>query len=129
MNKHKCRTWAASNPFIAIKVTANSPKVNVRCALSNNPIVGRYFVENETVNRQNYHQMFKNEFYPILQRKGFNNKINFQEDGMPSHFFKEVRPRLNEKFNGKWIGSDDSVSWAVYSTDLMILDYFSMQIH
>ena len=59
--------------------------------------------KNETVNRQDYLQMLKNYFYPTMRRKGFNNKMIFQQDGAPPHFSK-VREWLNEKFNGGRIG-------------------------
>ena len=44
--------------------------------------------KNETVNRQNYLQMIKNYFYLTMQRKRFNNKMIFQQDGTPPHFSK-----------------------------------------
>ena len=42
--------------------------------------------KNETVNRQNYLQMLKNYFYPIMQRKRLNNNKIFQQDGAPLNF-------------------------------------------
>ena len=39
-------------------------------------IIGPYFFfKDETVDRQNYLQMLNNYFYPIMQRKGLNNKM------------------------------------------------------
>ena len=91
VNKHNCRTWAATNPFTTIEAAMNSPKVNVWCTMSNKQIISRYFFEDETVNRQNYLQILKNYFYPIIQRQRFNNKMIFQQEGAPPHFAIEVR--------------------------------------
>ena len=82
------------------------------------------FVEDETVNRQNYLQMLKNYFYPIMQRKRLNNQMILQQDGSLSHFSKEVRQWLNEKFNGRWIDRDGPISWTLRSPDLASLDFF-----
>ena len=67
--------------------------------------------------------MLKNYFYPTMRRKRLNNKMIFQQDGVPSHFSK-VRTWLNEKFNGRWIGRGGSISWAPCSPDSMSLDFF-----
>ena len=124
MNKHNCRTWTATNPFISIEAAMNSPKVNVWFTMSNKQIIGPYFFEDETVNRQNYLQILKNYFYPIMQRQRLNNKMIFQQDDTPPHFSKEVRAWLNEKFNGRWIGRSGPISWAPRSPDLTSLDFF-----
>ena len=83
--------------------------------------------KNETVIRQNYLQMLKSYFYPTMQRKRLNNKMIFQQDSAPPHFSK-VRTWLNEKFNGRWIGQDSSISWASHSPDSTPLDFFSIEI-
>ncbi|CAF1240464.1 unnamed protein product [Didymodactylos carnosus] len=124
VNKHNCRIWTPTNPFITIESAMKSPKVNVWCAMSNKQIIGPYFFEDETANRQNYLQMLKNYFFPIMQRKRLHNKMIFQQDGAPPHFSKEVRAWLNDKFNGRWIGRDDPISWAPRSPDLTPLDFF-----
>ena len=97
--------------------------------MSNKQIIGLYFFEDETVNRQCYLQMLKNDFYPIMQRKRLNTKMIFRQDGVPPHFSKEVRAWLNEKLNGGWIGRGGPISWAPRSPDLKPLDFFSMGIH
>ena len=124
MNKYNCRNRAATNPFTTIEAALNSPKVNVWCAMSNKQIIGPYFFEDETVNRQNYLRILKNYFYPTMQRRRLNNKMIFQQDGAPPHFSKEVHAWLNEKFNGRWIGRGGPISWAPRSPDLTPLDFF-----
>ena len=79
--------------------------------------------KNETVNRQNHLQMLKSHFYLTMQRKRLNNKMIFQQDGVPPHF-STVRTWLNEKFNGRWIGRSGSISWALRSPDPTPLDFF-----
>ena len=78
MNKHNCRTWAATNLFTTVEAAMNSPKVYVWCAMSNKQIIGPDLFKDETVNRQNYLQILKYYFYPIMQRKTLNNKMIFQ---------------------------------------------------
>ena len=102
----------------------NSPKVNVWFTTSNKQIIGPYFFADETVNRQNYLQILKNYFYPIIQRQRLNNKMIFQQDDTPPHFSNEVRAWLNEKFNGRWIGRSGPISWTPRSPDLTPLDFF-----
>ena len=46
-----------------------------------------------------------------------------QQDGAPSYFSKEARTWLNEKFNGRWIGRGDPISWAAHPPDLTPLDF------
>ena len=92
--------------------------------MSNKQIVGVYFFQDKTVNRQNYSQMLKNYFDSIMQRKILNNKMIFQQYGAPPHFPTEARTWLNEKFNGRWIGRGGPISWPRRSPDLTPLDFF-----
>lgn len=124
VNKHNCRIWAASNPFVTVEAAMNSPKINVWCAMSNNQIIGPYFFEEDTINHQNYLNLLENYFYPILQKKRLHKKITFQQDSAPAHFSKEVRECLNENFNDRWIGRGGPISWAPRSPDLTPLDFY-----
>ena len=83
------------------------------------------FVEDEIVNRQNYLQILKNYFYPIMQRTRINNKMIFQQDGASFHFSTEVCTWFNEEFNGMSISRGAPISWAACSRDLTSLDLFS----
>ena len=58
-----------------------------------------------------------------MQRQRLNDKMIFQQDGVPPQFSKEVRAWLNEKFNGRWISRGGPISWAPRSPDLMPLDF------
>jgi hypothetical protein len=124
VNKHNCRIWSPNNTFTTIEHAMHSAKINVWCAMSNKQIIGPYFFDDETVNGRHYLDMLKDYFYPIMQRKRIHNKIIFQQDGVPAHFFKQVREWLNEKFDGRWIGRGGPISWAPRSPDLTPLDFF-----
>ena len=124
VNKHNCRIWAESNPFVTIDIARNSPKINVWCAMSSEEIVGPFFFEEDTVNQENYSNMLENYLYPILQRKRLTKRIFFQQDGAPAHFSKQVRAWLSQKFNNRWIGRGGPISWAPRSPDLTPLDFF-----
>jgi hypothetical protein len=124
VNKHNCRIWTPTNPFISIETAMNTAKVNVWCAMSSKQIIGPYFFEDETVNKQNYLNMLQNYFYPIMQRKRLHKKMIFQQDGAPAHFSKDVRSWLDEKFDDRWIGRGGPISWAPRSPDLTPLNFF-----
>lgn len=124
VNKHNCRIWSPSNPFITIEDAMNSAKVNVWCAMSNKQIIGPYFFEEKTINQHNYLDMLQNYFYPIMQRKRLHKTMIFQQDGAPAHFSKNVRSWLDEKFDSRWIGRGGPISWAPRSPDLTPLDFF-----
>ncbi len=124
VNKHNCRIWAETNPYVTIDVPINSPKVTVWCAMSSKEIIGPFFFDEQTVNQQNYLHMLENYFQPILQRKRLMKKILFQQDGAPAHFSKTVRAWLNKKFDDRWIGRGGPISWAPRSPDLTPLDFF-----
>ena len=65
VNKHNCRIWRETNPFITIDVAMNSPKIIVWCAMSSEEIVGPFFFDEDTVNHENYFDMLEDYFYPI----------------------------------------------------------------
>ena len=68
--------------------------------------------------------MLNNYFYLILKRKRLNDKMIFQQDGVPSHFSKDICTWFYEKFSGRWIGGGSPISWAARSADLTPLDIF-----
>ena len=51
------------------------------------------------------------------------------QDEIPPHSSKEIRIWLNEKFNGRWIGTDGPISWVLRCSDFIQLDFFTMGIH
>ena len=82
-----------------------------------------FFVDS-TVDADNYLEMLKSYFFPILQKKRLTKQIIFQQDGAPPHYSLEVRNWLNEKFPGKWTGRRGPIEWAPRSPDLTPLDFF-----
>jgi hypothetical protein len=126
VNKHNCRFWSSSNQFVTVGEAMNSAKINVWCAMSSKQIIGPFFFDGETVNKDDYLDMLEDFFFPIIQRKRLHNNIYFQQDGSPIHFSKQVRTWLDEKFDGRWIGRGGPISWAPRSPDLTPLDIFFM---
>ena len=74
VNKHNCRIWAPTNPYVTIEAAMHSAKINVWCA---------------TVNQQNYLALLKDYVYPILKRKRIEKRVLFQQDGASPHFSKD----------------------------------------
>jgi hypothetical protein len=124
VNKHNCRFWSSSNQFVTVEEAMHSPKINVWCAMSSKQIIGPFFFDGETVNKDGYLDMLEHFFYPIIQRKRLHRSIYFQQDGSPVHFSKQVRAWLDEKFDGRWVGRGGPISWAPRSPDLTPLDFF-----
>jgi hypothetical protein len=67
VNKHNCRLWSESNPFITAEVAMNSPKLTIWCAMFSSEIIGPFFFEESTVDSEDYLNMLKNFFYLFLQ--------------------------------------------------------------
>jgi hypothetical protein len=124
VNKHNCRFWSSSNQFVTVEEAMNSAKVNVWCAMSSKQIIGPFFFDHDTVNKDDYLNMLKSFFHPIIRRQKLDKKIYFQQDGAPIHFSKEVRAWLDEQFCERWVGRGGSISWAPRSPDLTPLDFY-----
>jgi hypothetical protein len=124
VNKQNCRIWGYEKPLEVWPLPLHSPKINVWCAISANCIIGPYFFEEETVTGENYLEMLKEFFHPILIRKRIVRRVIFQQDGAPPHYAKAVRAWLNKHFPGKWIGRRGAIEWAPRSPDLTPCDFF-----
>ena len=124
VHKQNCQIWGLEKPNIVHQYEDHSPKINVWCAMSSECIIGPFFFEESTINGQNYLEMLKKFFYPIIARKRIVSRMYFQQDGAPAHFSSDVRAWLDEKFTGRWIGRRGSIEWAARSPDLTPLDFF-----
>ena len=91
INKYNCRLWAETNPFVTIDVAMN---LTAWCAMSNEEIIGPFFVDEDTVNQENHFDMLENYLYPIFQRKRLTKRIFFQQNGWLVHLSKWVRAVL-----------------------------------
>ena len=69
VHKQNCRKWGYENQHEVQEVPLHSLKVNVWCAMSSKCIIGPYFFDDKNVNSENYLEMLKEYFHPILVKK------------------------------------------------------------
>ena len=124
INKHNIGYWSQTNPHVAIETVMSSPELNVWCGISKNKLLGLYFFEDDTVNRENYLLMLEISFIPEIRKLYKPRSIVFQQDGASRHFSIDVRRYLDNHFPGRWIGRGGSIRWAPRSADLTPLDFF-----
>ena len=121
VHRHNVRIWARENPRAFQEYDPNSPKINVWCGLTIDRVIGPYFFEGQTVNKEAYLNMLQTFAYPILTPI---DGIIFQQDGSPVHWARIVRQSLNQTFPERWIGRDGPTAWPARSPDITPLDFF-----
>lgn len=119
INRHNCCYWAYSNPQIQIPVPNSKDGVMVWCGVTSDGIIGPYFFD-ETVTGESYLNMLKDFLWPKVKYQ----RMYFQQDGAPPHYWLVARNWLDEKFNGRWIGRRGPIEWPARSPDLTPPDFF-----
>ncbi|KAJ4449634.1 hypothetical protein ANN_01038 [Periplaneta americana] len=119
VHRHNCRVWGEENPRVVMEYERDSPKVNVRCALTCDPVIGPFFFVESTVTGTTYLDMLENYAVPQIQDEFF-----FRQDGAPPHYANQIRDYLNTRFPNKWIGRSGSIEWPPRSPHLTPLDFF-----
>ena len=136
VNKHNCRYWDNTNPFVFREDHTQFPeKVNVWAGILGDEIIGPVFIEGNLTG-QLYLQCLEDVIDPLItqsvetQVDGDGNmmlneeKLHFQQDGAPPHYAVPVREWLNERFPRRWIGRRGIQEWPARSPDLTPLDFF-----
>ena len=54
LNEHNARIWGTENPHITREIEHDSPKVNVRCRLMCNKVIGPFFFDEKTITADIY---------------------------------------------------------------------------
>jgi hypothetical protein len=124
INHQNFRYWSQTNPHWYREMPLHSPRITVWAAIGRRGVVGPVFIYG-TVNGDNYLEMLKNRFLPIVEAWDDADTLIFQQDGATPHWKKTVRAWLDEEFPNRWIGRDSpNMPWAPYSPDLSPLDFF-----
>ena len=124
VNRHNCRFWAQENPHRLKEESMHSPRTTVWAAIWRSGIYGPFFFD-ETVNKDRYLQMLKDEFWPMVRADGRANRIIFMLDGAPPHWGLPVRNWLNEQMPQRWMGrGSPNMPWPPRSPDLTPCDFF-----
>ena len=82
VHRHNVRIWGKENPRVIRQVERASPKVNVRCGLLIDIVIGPYFFEEDTVCQANFHRLLQEKVILELQARQPN--VIFQLDGAPA---------------------------------------------
>lgn len=122
VNRHNCRIWGLEKPQETLVKCQASQKVNVWMGMSRKHVYGPFFFDGN-INAENYLDMLKRCFMPIIKRRRVRNVV-FQQDGAPAHYARAVRDFLDNQFPGKWLGRCGPLVWAARSPDLSPLDFF-----
>ena len=54
LNEHNARIWGTENPHITREIERDSPKVNVRCRVLCNKVIGPFFFDEKTITADIY---------------------------------------------------------------------------
>ena len=110
-------------PNLMYKVShVHSPKVNMRCGIMCNRVIGLFFFHETTITADIYLDLLTE--YVASQLIDSQPTFIFQKDGEPPHRGLPVRQFLNKTFLDRWIGRDRPISWPPRSPDITPLDFF-----
>lgn len=126
VNRHNSRYWSDANPhWMRDSHTQWKQKINVWAGIFRHQIVGPFFFD-ENLTAERYLRLLQEEIVPALRGIVGNqfNLVNFQQDGAPGHFGRQVRAYLDATFPGRWIGRRGEIEWPPRSPDLTPLDFF-----
>ena len=125
VNRHNLRYWAAENPDFVLTQPLHSPRVTVWAGVWAGGFLGPIFF-NETINGSRYLEMLRDEVLPRLKEiDDFNaNRLIWQQDGAPPHWYRPARLWLDEHFGQQWMGRNGPMAWPPRSPDLTACDYW-----
>ena len=120
VNKQNNRQWSESQPYVGVEQPLYDKKILAWCAISVDRVFGPYFFET-SVNQENYLDMLKKFFWPMILRTPNYKKYYFQQDGATPHTAIAVQTWLSGKFGKQFINKD---SWPPRSPDLNPCDFY-----
>ena len=106
-----------TNPYEVVE--RDSPKLNVKCGLMHDQIIGPFIFSESTTTANIYLDMLKH--YVVPQLEEFQPWFVFQQDGVPPHLGLMIRDFLNETFPNRWIGKSGPTPWPPRSPDIPFL--------
>ena len=127
VNKQNMRYWSNSNPEELHSRPLNDQRLTVRCALSEEEIIGPFFFEENgitaTVTSQRYLAMLQNFFMPALDELGIQDAW-FMQDGATPHTARISMDHLRQAFPGRLISKYGDLTWPAWSPDLTPCDFY-----
>ena len=122
VDKHNCRIWGVENPHVVHEVEKDCSKVNVRCGLMRNRVVGPFIFVGKSVTGHVYLDML--QLFVAPQVEVCQPNFIFQQDGAPPHWSCDGRSFLYAWVPDRWLGRDGPISWPMRSPHLTPLNVF-----
>ena len=122
LNKHNVKIWGSEHPHKIEEFQRGGPKVNVRCGMMCNQIIGPFFFLEAANNADVYFDLLTE--YAAPQLIDVQPTIIFQRDSAPPHWILRVHHFLNKTFPDQCSGRDRPISWPSRSPDIIPLDFF-----
>ena len=125
VNRHNLRYYAKENPNFIVTQPLHSPRVTVWAGVWAGGFLGPFFFD-ETITGARYLEMLQNVILPLLEEIGeFNeNRLIWQQDGAPPHWYRPAREWLDQHFGQLWIGRNGPTAWPPRSPDLTACDFW-----
>lgn len=125
VNRHNLRYYAKENPNFFLTQPLHSSRVTVWAGVWAGGFLGPFFFD-ETITGSRYLEMLQNVVLPMLREiEEFNdNRLIWQQDGAPPHWYRPARQWLDQHFGRCWIGRNGPMAWPPRSPDLTASDFW-----
>ena len=97
VNKHNVRYSSEEDLRVTIETVMQSAKMYICCSMSESRVIGPYFVDDDTINRENSHSILKEFFVPELKRSGKASSAIFRQDEASFHLSRDVHQYFSAK--------------------------------
>jgi hypothetical protein len=89
VNRHNCAIWVSEPPREQLEHVRDSPKVNVRCALTYERVICPFFSDEDIITSSSFLDVLGN--YALPQINNNSSSLIVQLDGASVHFAHPVR--------------------------------------
>lgn len=100
--QNKIRVWESENPHRTRKMSRNSAKVIVECAISVPRVIWPYYFDDPIMDGESYLRLLSQYSLPMLSTLSEN--TIFQQDGAPARFSSQVWQLSDTSLSGSWTG-------------------------
>ena len=125
-NRRNTHYWSQQNPRVN-RSSRNQHRFgfNIWCGIFGQKIIGPFIYHN-SLTSERYLDILRNELENSLDDLPLQTVHScwFQQDGAPAHNSRSVRQYLDERFEGRYIGTHSETPWPARSPDLTPVDFF-----
>jgi hypothetical protein len=123
VSRHKCVIWSSEPPSEHLECERDSPKVNMRCALTYESVIVPFFYDEDIMTSHSTRDTLGNYAFAQLSSNNDDNLI-LQLGSVRVHFAHIFHDTVNVSFPC-YIGWGESVAWPS-PPDFTLLDSFSL---